>query len=134
MFFVSLIKQDSHHFFCKMSLEPPCCKCQKKSQPRNIYDSGGNSCSFRNNLVSFITFISPLFPKPVSWLGLFCCFLQQESSNTLQHYNHQRICLIDPCNHPSVQLCHVIQLNEGQFKGVNCNIQFFKHIIMTNLI
>ena len=28
----------------------------------------------------FRTFIHPLFPKPVSWLGFFCRFLQQEGS------------------------------------------------------
>ena len=31
----------------------------------------GHSCSLRTNLVSFRTFRCPLFPKPVSWLGLF---------------------------------------------------------------
>jgi hypothetical protein len=33
-----------------------------------------------NNSVSFKTFRRPLFLKPVSWLGLFCRFLQQDSS------------------------------------------------------
>ena len=33
-------------------------------------------------MVSFSTFKCPLFPKPVSWLRLFCRFLQQTSSNT----------------------------------------------------
>ena len=41
----------------------------------------GHSCSFRTNLVSFRTFRCPLFPKPVSCPGLFCCFLQQDCSN-----------------------------------------------------
>ena len=31
----------------------------------------GHSCSFRTNLVWFRTFRCPLFPKPVSWQGLF---------------------------------------------------------------
>ena len=42
---------------------------------------GGHSYSFRTNLVSFRTFRYPLFPKTVSWLGLFCCFLQQDGSS-----------------------------------------------------
>ena len=29
-------------------------------------------------MVSFKTFRRSLFPKPVSWLGLFCRFLQQD--------------------------------------------------------
>ena len=40
---------------------------------------GGHSCSFRTNWASFRTFRRPLFPKPVSRLGLFCRFLQQDS-------------------------------------------------------
>ena len=46
-----------------------------------LNDYGGNSCSFRTNLVSFRTFRRHLFPKPISWLGLFCHFLQQDSSS-----------------------------------------------------
>ena len=37
------------------------------------------------NLVSFRTFGCPLFTKQVSWLELFCRFLQQDSSNTPLH-------------------------------------------------
>ena len=33
------------------------------------------------NFLSFRAFKLPLFIKPVSWLGLFCCFLQQDGSN-----------------------------------------------------
>ena len=40
-----------------------------------------HSCLFRTNLVSFRTFRRPLFHKPVYWLGLFCRFLQQDSSS-----------------------------------------------------
>ena len=36
-----------------------------------LNNQGGHSCSFRTNLVSFRTFRCPLFPKPVSWFGLF---------------------------------------------------------------
>ena len=43
----------------------------------------GSSCSFRTNLLSFIIFRYPLFPKPVSWLGLFLTFL---TANQLQQY------------------------------------------------
>ena len=32
-------------------------------------------------LVSFRTFRRPIFPKPVSWFGLFCRFLQQDYSS-----------------------------------------------------
>ena len=45
--------------------------------PKWLRGSLAHSCSFRTNLVSFRTFRLPLFPKPVSWLGLFCRFLQQ---------------------------------------------------------
>ena len=31
----------------------------------------------------------------------------------------RRLLIIDPCNRPSVQLCHLIQLNEGRITGVN---------------
>ena len=47
----------------------------------------GNSCSFRTNLVSFRTFRRSIFPKPVSWLGLFCLFLQQDRSRSLKNKN-----------------------------------------------
>ena len=40
----------------------------------------------RTNLISFRTFRCPLFPKPFSWLGLFCCFLQQDGSNAIHNY------------------------------------------------
>ena len=36
---------------------------------------------FRTNLISFRNFRRPLFPKPVSWLGLFCRFFQQDGSS-----------------------------------------------------
>ena len=42
-----------------------------------------HSFSFRTNLVSFRIFRRPLFSTPVSWLGLFCRFLQQEGSSFL---------------------------------------------------
>ena len=38
-----------------------------------LNDSECHSCSFRTNLISFKTFRCPLFPEPVSWLGLFFC-------------------------------------------------------------
>ena len=80
-------------------LEPVCCKKRQKSPnqetglgnrgPLEILNDtklilngeGGHSCSFQTNLVSFRTFRRPLFPKPVSWLGLFCRFLQQDGSS-----------------------------------------------------
>ena len=37
---------------------------------------------FRINFVSFKASRGPLFPKPVSWLRLFCHFLQQTGSNS----------------------------------------------------
>ena len=42
----------------------------------------GHSCSFRTNFVSFRTFRHPRFPKPVSWLGLFCRLLQLDGSTS----------------------------------------------------
>ena len=36
-----------------------------------LKDYGVDSCSFWTNLVSFRTFRCPIFPKPVSWFGLF---------------------------------------------------------------
>ena len=70
-------------------LEPVCCKKrQKKFQPKTglgnmgplialnytkliLNDKRGHSCSFITNVVSFRTFRWSLFPKLVSWLGLF---------------------------------------------------------------
>ena len=46
-----------------------------------LNDEGVHSCSFKNDLASKRT-LFPLFPKPVSWLGLFLYrFLQQTSSS-----------------------------------------------------
>ena len=69
------------------TLESSCCKMWQKSPNQETgFGNRGllkvlsdkklklgvhNWCSFRNNLVSFRTFRLPLFPKPVSWLGLF---------------------------------------------------------------
>jgi hypothetical protein len=39
-------------------------------------------------LVSFRTIRRPLIPKPFSWLGLFCLFLQQDSSNPISKYSY----------------------------------------------
>ena len=38
--------------------------------------------------VSFRTFRYLLFPKQVSWLGLFCCFLQQDGSSKYIIFYH----------------------------------------------
>ena len=46
------------------------------------------SCSFSINLVSFRTFRRPLFPRPVSCMGLFGRFLQQGSSSEQLKYLH----------------------------------------------
>ena len=79
-----------------LSVEPFCCmKLKKKPIQKNCF--GNRRClkaelvlvdhlhctpsSFRTNLDSFRTIRLPLFPKPVSLLGLFCRFLQQGSSN-----------------------------------------------------
>ena len=51
--------------------EKNCCMKWQKS-PNQQTGLGGHSCSFRINLVSFRAFKHPLFPKSVSWLGLFC--------------------------------------------------------------
>ena len=53
-------------------------------------------CSFKTNSVSFRTFRCPLFPKPVSWLELFCRFLQQTGS-TFQFFSHQNCFLFFRC-------------------------------------
>ena len=47
----------------------------------------GHSCSFRTSLLLFRTFRCPLFPKPVSWLGLFCRFLQQDGSRDIFYFD-----------------------------------------------
>ena len=52
--------------------------------------------SFRINLVSFRTFRHPLLPKLVSWLGLFCRFLQQDGSTIISNIYH--------CSYNSAQL------------------------------
>ena len=39
-------------------------------------NSRGHSCSFRSNLLSFRIFRCPLFPKSVSWIGLFAVINQ----------------------------------------------------------
>ena len=75
--------------FPVLVLEPPCCKkWQKRSLWRYWFrEEGsskgsewyqidpkwlvGHSCSFRTKLVSSRTFRRPLFPKLVSWQGLF---------------------------------------------------------------
>ena len=61
-----------------------------------------DSCSFRTNLVSFRTFRRLLFPKPISWQGLFCHFLQQSGSRCKcdfmpnSHRNFYRVSNIHP--------------------------------------
>ena len=72
-----------------VSLEPICCKKQQKSPNQEtglgnrgslnilcntklvLHENEWPPYSWKNNLVSFRTFIRPLFPKPVGWLGLF---------------------------------------------------------------
>ena len=80
-----------------IALEPVCFKKRQKSlnqefgfgnkgPPEALNDTklmlnykGGHSCSFRTNLVSFKTFRCPLFPKTVSWFGLFLPFVTANS-------------------------------------------------------
>ena len=54
------------------------------------------------------------FSIPYLFYEFLSCFV---SANRLHYDNRQLV--IDPCNRPSVQLCHVTKLNEGQFTGVN---------------
>ena len=73
-----------------------------------LNDLQGQSCSLRTNFVSFRTFKCPIFPKPVSWLGLFLRFLQETGSN-----NFSKSCII-PVKNLTVFKIHASTKTETQ--------------------
>ena len=61
-------------------LEPVCCKNRQKrpNQETGLGNQRPIEALNNTNLVSLRTFICPLFPKPVSWLGFFLPFLTEK--------------------------------------------------------